>query len=75
MFSTHEFYCKRCRAGTPHEMSEDGQRARCIMCTEKQRTLQLDREQFSDTNRHIAALDGMGNRGEEYAAVTRRPHK
>jgi hypothetical protein len=65
MFSTHEFYCKKCREVRPHELTEDGQRARCLICINSQRQLALDRAQYSDTNKHIAALDGMGNRGEQ----------
>jgi ribosomal protein L44E len=64
MFRTYEFYCKKCREVRPHELSEDGQRARCITCSQSQRQLAFDRAKYSDTNRHIAALDGMGNRGE-----------
>ena len=63
-FNTFTFYCKRCKEPTPHEMSEDGQRARCIICTNKQRSLALESEQFSNEARHWSALDGMGNRGE-----------
>ncbi len=70
-YSTHTFYCRRCKQPTPHEMSEDGQRARCILCANSQHQLALDRAQYSETNRHIAALDGMGNRGE--APQKRKP--
>jgi hypothetical protein len=63
-YQLHTFYCRKCREATPHEMSEDGQRASCITCQQSQRQLAFDRAQYSETNRHIAALDGMGNRGE-----------
>ncbi len=63
-FNVHTFYCRRCREATPHEMSEDGQRAECIVCSKTQRALALEQRQYTDTTRFIAALDGMGNRGE-----------
>jgi hypothetical protein len=63
-FQLHTYYCTRCRTATPHELSEDGQSARCVTCTATQRALQIEQQQFSPTNRHLAALDGMGNRGE-----------
>ena len=63
-FQLSTFYCRRCREATPHEMSEDGQHAFCIVCTKTQRALALEQMQFNDTTRFIAALDGMGNRGE-----------
>jgi hypothetical protein len=62
-YQIHQFYCNRCRQATPHETSEDEQKARCITCAEKQGRIEFEKQKFSDTNRHIAALDGMGNRG------------
>jgi len=53
-------------------MSEDGQKARCIVCQQSQKQLALDRAQFSDLNRHLAALDGMGNRGPESSPKGKR---
>src|SRR4029077_8973254 len=73
-YQTSTFYCKRCKQPTAHELSKDGDRARCIICTEKQRRIEFEEQHFSDTNRHLAALDGTGNRGPESAALTRRPH-
>jgi hypothetical protein len=63
-FNLHTFWCNSCKAATPHELSEDGQRARCITCLNKhgaQREIHLQ----SETQQHIAALDGAGNRGEK----------
>jgi len=71
-YQIHDFYCKRCREVRPHEMSEDGQKARCIVCQQSQKQLALDRAQFSDLNRHLAALDGMGNRGPESSPKGKR---
>jgi transcription elongation factor Elf1 len=66
------FYCERCRAATPHETSIDPkterERARCTVCADKQLRLRAEvraEAAFSDTARHIAALDGAGNRGEK----------
>jgi hypothetical protein len=63
-YDIHEFYCRNCKAPTPHEVSEDGQRARCITCLNKDRTPH-ELKYADDTARHIAALDGFGNRGEK----------
>lgn len=58
------FHCSKCKAVTPHEMNQDWTKARCAECAARQRNLALHEDQFSPTNRHISALDGMGNRGE-----------
>jgi hypothetical protein len=63
-FNLHTFYCHACAEVTPHEMNEDGQKARCITCLNK-RSAQSDLKFQHETERHIAALDGHGNRGEQ----------
>jgi DNA-directed RNA polymerase subunit RPC12/RpoP len=59
------FYCARCKTGTPHEYDTEQEKARCTICADKKiragRQSRMDHEHT--INRHIAALDGMGNRG------------
>jgi hypothetical protein len=72
MFNIHDFYCRKCKEVRPHEMSEDGQKARCITCQQSQRQLALDRAEYNDDARHFAALDGAGNRGEPLPPIQLR---
>jgi DNA-directed RNA polymerase subunit RPC12/RpoP len=59
------FYCSRCKTATPHEHDTEHEKARCTICADKQiRAGRQSRMQYEKTTtRHIAALDGMGNRG------------
>ena len=57
-------YCAKCRAATPHEYDTENERARCTECADKQLRLKAaTRREPTETERHIAALDGYGNRG------------
>jgi hypothetical protein len=62
-YAIFHFLCVRCRVVTPHEMNETGQKARCLICLDKQARLDFDKKKPSELERHLAALDGMGNRG------------
>jgi hypothetical protein len=67
-------YCARCKTGTPHEYDDETEKGRCVLCADKsiRKQPELRFENFTDTVRHIAALDGAGNRGPESTAVTTR---
>ena len=73
-FHIHTRHCARCHTGTPHEIDADNpNHAYCVTCRERKPTPHEAYRFHSDpsnTAAHIAALDGMGNRGE-----TRKPTK
>jgi hypothetical protein len=63
-FQLVNFYCHRCRTGTPHEFDSETQKSRCVICTDKEiRHAAQKRLAIADEiDSFIAALDGAGDR-------------
>jgi hypothetical protein len=68
---TRRFYCDTCKEGTPHtETSPDVWRCTIPHAGNDGRKPNPPKQNlqfgdYNDTARHFAALDGMGNRGEQ----------
>ncbi len=62
MFQIHNYYCRFCKAGTPHEVSEDGQRSRCLLCIEKGTKPRSLEPPDTALEKHLRALDGPSER-------------
>src|SRR5579863_9454759 len=55
------YYCDVCKEGTPHQLIEG--KPTCLRCKDK-KAKQQELPQDDTLKRHLAALDGSGNRGE-----------
>jgi hypothetical protein len=62
-FQIHDFWCRRCKATTPHETTEDGQHARCVTCLVRNKAGK-ELSLANEVQQMRQALDGHGYTGE-----------